>query len=219
MKICPKCNISVGGKHEICPICQNGLEGEVEGTYYWPPLSYLKKQSLFYKLQLLIVLILVVVSLGLDFLIELHGSLHWSVIVAIWGISLEIFIKKAFNGSLNVAKVVSRLIITGVILLLITAWYANFWYIAVTYIVPGIVIGALITNFVLALIDKKENAMVYLLVSVLGGCIPVIGMLIINRRAPILWSICIMLSVVSVISIAVFKGGKMLQEIRKRTNI
>lgn len=219
MRGCPKCHIQVGGNFDICPICQNGLEGEEEGQNYWPPVTALKKRSMFYKIQLLVVLVMVVVALGLDFLMDLYGSLHWSLIAALWGISIEYLINRIIKRSFIVPQVISRIIISAVILVLITAWYASFWNIAVIYIVPIIVMVALVANFILSLADKNENAMVYLLCSVLGGCLPVIGMLIINRKAPVLWSVCIMLSVVSVIGIAIFRGGKMLQEIRKRTSI
>ena len=74
MKICPNCRIQVGGENDICPICQNGLEGDSETEYYWPPAKKLKKQSMFYKIQLLVVLVGVVVSLGLDFLMDLRGE-------------------------------------------------------------------------------------------------------------------------------------------------
>lgn len=219
MKICPKCHIQVGGVSEVCPICQNGLEGESKQEYYWPPAKKLKTKSIFYKIQLLVVLTAVVITLGLDFLLDLRGTLHWSVIVALWGISAELVIYRSMKRWFIIPQLISRLIISAVILILITAKYANFWELAIAYIIPIIVLVALVTNFVLSMVDKKENAMVYLLCSVLGGILPCIGMLITRGKAPLLWNISIMLSVISVIGIAIFKGGKMLQEIRKRTNI
>lgn len=219
MKICPNCRIQTGCVGDICPICQNGLEGDSEAEYYWPPAQKLKKQSLFYKIQLLVVLVGVVISLGLDFLMDLRGELHWGLIVAVWGIAMELVLHRILKRWFIIPQVIGRVIINCIILILLTAWYAKFWELAVVYIIPIIVIGALITNFILALIDKTENAMVYLLCSVAGGIIPFIGMLIVRGKSPILWSVCIMLSGIFVIGIAIFKGGKMLQEIRKRTNI
>lgn len=219
MNICPKCHIKVGVMDDICPICQNGLEGEESGIAHWPIAQDLKKKSILLKIQLLVVLVSVVICLGLDFLMDIYKVLHWSLIVALWGISAELVLYRIIKRSFIVPKVIGNTTITAVVLLLITAWYAGFWNLAVFYIIPCIVLAALIFNFILALIDKTENAMVYLLCSVLGGSIPVIGLIIRDGKAPVLWSICIMASVVSVIGIAVFKGGKMLQEIRKRTNI
>lgn len=219
MRICPKCHIQVGGANEVCPICQNGLEGEATQENYWPPSSSLKKKSLFYKIQLLVVLVAVVVSLGLDFLLDLRGNLHWGGIVAIWGIASELVVYRIMKRWFIIPQVIARIIINVVILTLITAWYAGFWELAVVYIIPIIVLVALVTNFVLAMIDKQENAMVYLLCSILGGILPFVGMVVIRGKAPLLWNISIMLSVISVIGIAIFKSGKMLQEIRKRTNI
>ena len=218
MKICPKCHIQAGVISDICPVCQNGLEGEGEYSL-WPSSTNLKKKSLFYKIQLLVILVGVVICLGLDLLIDLHGKLHWSLIVALWGISFELVLRRIIKRSFIVSKVIGNTIITTVVLLLLTAWYAGFWNLAVYILVPSIVLAALTFNFVMALIDKSDNAMVYLLCSILGGSIPVIGLIIKDGKAPILWNICIMASVVSIIGIAVFKSGKMLQEIRKRTNI
>lgn len=219
MKICPKCNIKVGGITDICPICQNGLEGESNNEYYWPPEIKLKKASLFYKIQLLVVLVSVVICLGLDYLFELHGKLHWGMIVAIWGIAFELILRRLIKRFFILSQVIGRIIISIILLILITARFAGFWYIATAYIVPIIILVALVTFFVLALVDKGENAMVYLLCSILGGIVPFIGILLIERKTPFFWSICVMTSMVVVIGIAIFRGRKMLLEIRKRTNI
>lgn len=219
MNICPKCNIRVGGVADVCPICQHGLDGENDNEYYWPPAGKLKKQSLFYKIQLLVVLVSIVICLGLDYLFDLYGSLHWSVIVAIWGIAFELILKRVLKRYFIIPQVFGRVILSLIIVLLITAAFAGFWELAIAYIVPITVIVALVTNFVLALVDKSGNAMVYLICSVLGGIIPFIGIMIVRGKAPFFWSICVMTSVVFVIGIAIFKGSKLTQEIRKRTNI
>jgi len=218
MKICPKCHISVGGQMELCPICQNGLEGEKEANHYWPPEEKLKKQSVAYKIQLLAVFSAVVISMGLDFLLGLNGSLHWSIIVAIWGIIGEYTAKRLMKKNIVLPRIFSRVICGIIIMLLITAWYVGFWELAITILVPAIVIVALISNFVLALVDRKENSMFYLLGNVAGGVIPAVILLIIKGEAPVLWSVCMMLSVVSVLYMAIFKGKKLGSEIQKRTN-
>ena len=220
MKICPSCHMKVGGYAEVCPICQNGLEGEEEMEYYWPPAEKLKSRSVLYKVQLFVVLVGVVVSLGLDFMIGLNGVLHWSLIVALWGIGTEYTAYRLFKKGAIVPKVITLGLIVYTVFLLLTAAYGGFLQYTVEFIIPIIVLAALTANFVLALADKSENAMIYLVCSILAGLIPYVGLLISRRgQAPVLWSVCTMVSVVTVIGIAIFKGRKMLHEISKRTRI
>lgn len=220
MKMCPSCRLQVGGHADVCPICQNDLEGEETEELYWPMADSLKAKSILYKVQLFIVLVAVAVCLGLDFMIDLHGRLHWSLLVALWGIGSEYTAFRLFKKNMIVPKVITIGLVTYTIFLLISAWYMGIINYTVEIIIPIIVLAALTANFVLALVDKSENALVYLICSILAGLVPYLGMLIRRKgHAPVMWSVCIMVSIVTVIGIAVFKGGKMLSELRKRTNI
>lgn len=220
MKMCPSCHLKVGGQADVCPICQNDLDGEENQELYWPMAGNLKAKSILYKIQLFVVLVAVVVCLGLDFMIDLHGKLHWSLLVALWGLGSEYTVARLFMKNVIIPKVITIGLVTYTILLLITSWYVGIIDYTVEIIIPIIVLAALVANFVLALVDKSENALVYLICSILAGLVPYLGLLIKRRgHAPVLWSVCIMVSLVTVIGIAVFKGGKMLTELRKRTNI
>lgn len=220
MKMCPSCRLKVGGNADVCPICQNDLEGEETTEVFWPMADSLKAKSLLYKIQLFVVLVGVAICLGLDWMMEIHGPLHWSLIVALWGIGTEYTAFRLFKKNCIIPKVITVGLITYTIFLLATAWYVGILNYTVEIIIPIIVLAGLAANFVLALVDKSENALVYLMCSICAGLIPYIGMLIKRRgHAPILWSVCTLVSVVTVIGIAVFKGGKLWSELKKRTNI
>ena len=96
MKKCPYCKIEVGGNPDKCPLCQSRLSGE-GGETHFPQLKALKVRSFIYKLQMLIVLSIVIVGLGFDFLHKVRipefPKLHWSLILAMWLLAFEFFIK------------------------------------------------------------------------------------------------------------------------------
>ena len=84
MKTCKYCKIEVGGNGKKCPLCQSTLTGEEERPYFPKPTA-LKIQSFFYKIQLFIVFVVIVGSLGAQYLmgVEIFG-IHWSLLITMW---------------------------------------------------------------------------------------------------------------------------------------
>lgn len=218
MKRCMNCNINVGGHGSQCPICQNGLVGE-DTLYNWPSMKKLKLQSVFYKLQLFIVLALSAVSLSLDFLLDLHMAKHWSIPVVMWSITLELLIRSYIRKNVVVAEVVSLSIFHICIMLSLTAWYMGGVSVIVGTVVPIFISALSIINLILAFADKKGNAMVYLLINILVGVATYVIMAIAKTDIPLTWTICLMISVVTFIGICVFKGRGVVSEIQKRMYI
>lgn len=218
MKTCMNCKIQVGGTMHACPLCQNPLSGE-DTPDNWPAPDRLKKQTLIYKLQLFLLLAGAVVALGLDFLLDIHGEKHWSLIPILWIIPSEILYRSLVKKDPIPAKIVSLSVFHTSILLLITSWYLGFWNITAHLIMPLIISVALIVNFILSLIDTASNALIYFLVNILAGVIPYVVIRVKNASASLWWSICLMISAVMLIGIIVFKGRKVWFEIQKRMSI
>ena len=77
MRKCPYCKIEVGGDLLKCPLCQSKLMGSVTSETeneeaYYPRLEAQKKRSLYYKIQLFIVWVILIVGIGLDFMFGLR---------------------------------------------------------------------------------------------------------------------------------------------------
>lgn len=217
MKKCLSCDIFVGGNVKSCPLCRNSLNGE-DSHNNWPQLNKLKKQAFFYKLQLFLVLTIVVVSLSLDFLMDINNDKHYSLMIAISLVVIEIVVRGFIKKSIVITKIISVSALHISLLLILIGWYYNFINLVIVWILPIIMAATLTTDFVLALIDKTENAMVYLLMNVLITIVAYAVIVVEWRMKPLIWSICLMLGIIAFIGMAVFKGPKLISEIQKRMN-
>lgn len=216
MKKCLSCNIDIGGTIETCPVCQNSLTGD-ESPDNWPKMAKLKKQAFLFKLQLFIVLASVVIGLCLDFLLDINNGKHWSAVVAVSLLMAEVIFVKFLKKSPIPAKILNVVILHASMILVLISWYYNFLEPIVYIVIPIIMAVTVVMNFIFALIDKTENAMVYLLANIFAGIVAYIMLTIIQRRT-LSWTICLMLSAVMFIGIVVFKGRKVLNEVQKRMN-
>ena len=217
MKTCMNCNISVGGNADTCPLCQNSLTGTASPNN-WPSPTRLRKQAFLYKLQLFIVLATIVVGLSLDFLLNLNNGTHYSLIFSLWLIIFELDLWSNIKKVFIISKTVSITILHLSLLLLLTAWFYNFYDIAAFMIVPILTGTALLANMTFAMIDTKENAMVYLLENILIVFIIYAVLKARHIQPGLIWTICLMISLVCLIGIIIFKGRKVSNEIQKRMN-
>lgn len=201
----------------MCPICQNTLKGE-GCEDYWPKENKLRQQAFWYRLQLFIALSLTLVGLVLDFTLSLHGQKHWSLIVALWVVIGELVFDHYLHRMIILANLLTKCAFYVAVLLFITGWYLGFRTVVVYVVIPIMVSALLIANLVFALIDKKGNALIYLIMNILVGLVSSAVLLVLRRQA-IVWTICFMISAVTFIGVAVFLGRKLTLELQKRMNI
>lgn len=235
MRYCQKCNIKVGGTWEYCPICQNQLyiedEEQEEAVLtgesmdintmhsYFPGCSSLKVKSIAYKIQLFIALTICVICLSIDLLFNANGNIHWSYIVVMWIVGLEIVLGPILKRRSIPAYFITNVAILVSCIFAVTSYFIGDIRICTHLQLPIVVLVTLVVNFVLSLIDKKGNALVFALCNVLVGIIPNIVMLSIYQSAPILWRVCLVVSVIFLIGLIIFKGRQVYNEIQKRLNI
>ena len=222
MKTCPYCRIKVGGNLEKCPLCQSKMLGEGEEDHF-PSLRILKLKSVFYRVQLFVVWVVIIAAFGLDFLFNLRipsfENVHYSLIIAMWLMVMEYIMMKQFErgtGSARNLTVMAFLILT---MLLVTSYFFGFWILTADWIVPIAIMAVMTANFVLAMIDKQGNAMAYLLTNILVGAVPYAVMHFSHRETPATWIICLMVSVVLFAGAVVFKGRAVAAEFRRRLNL
>ena len=222
MKKCPYCKINVGGDLLKCPLCQSKLTGEGERAYF-PKLEEQKKKSMFYKMQLFIVWIILIVGIGLDFMIGLRlpdfPDLHWSLILALCLVAFEFGIMRQFKPGTGSARKVTMMVLIILALLSVTAYFLDFFEITMVLIVPVVLTGTIIANFVLAMVDKHGNTMAYLLSGLLLGVIPSIVLYFKRESMPLAWAICLIVSVILFVGAVIFKGRSVAAEIQRRFNV
>ncbi|MBO4415401.1 MAG: hypothetical protein J5824_05400 [Lachnospiraceae bacterium] len=222
MKKCPYCKIEVGGVLEKCPLCQSRLTGENEDAHF-PLNTTLKFRSFLYKLHIFIIWAVMIVGIGLDFLFGLRippfPELHWSLILAMWLMTSEYAIVRQFRLGTGSARKVTMMVFIILIMLLITAHYFDFMWLAWGWMVPIVLTAMIAADFVLVLLEKQGNAMAYLLSGQLLGLIPCIVLYFREDKMQPAWMICMIVTVVLFAGVIVFKGRSVAKEVRRRFNL
>lgn len=222
MKTCPYCRIEVGGDLKKCPLCQSKLSGEGEKPYF-PKLTTQKIKSFLYKLQLFIIWTIVIAGLGVDFLFDVRipgfTDVRWSLLLAMWLIAFEFLIMRLFRKGSGSARTMTLMVFIILILLSVTAYYFNMLDFTLDWIAPIVITGTMIANFVLAMLDKKGNAMVYLLTNLLVGVVAYFVMRMRSDNTLATWIICMLISVILFVGAVIFKGRTVAGEIRRRFNM
>ena len=190
---------------------------------HFPAVDALKVRSFIYKLQTLIILSTVIIGLGLDFFYKIripgYPKLHWSLLVAMWLLAFEFFIMRQFRPDTGSARKVTLILIVTLIMLLITAHYLDFMWLALDWVVPIVLAAMMITNFVLAMIDKQGNTMAYLLSGSFFGLLPCIIRFAAEGKMSVTWLICSMVGTILLVAAVIFRGRAVFGEIQRRFNL
>ena len=222
MRRCPYCNVGIEGDLAKCPLCQSKLSGAGEESCY-PKFEAQKKQSLYYKMQLAIVWGLLIAGIGLDFLVRLRlpgfPDLHWSLLLAMWLIGFEFGIMRQFKPGTGSAGKVTMMVIITIVMWCVTAYFFGLMKVTLELVVPVVLAATIIANFVLALIDKNRNTMVYLITGLFMGIIPSIICLFVTAKMPLAWAVCLMVSVILFAAAVIFKGRALADEFQRRFHL
>ena len=184
----------------------------------WPSPSGLKARAFIYKLQLFLVLAAIAVGISLDFLLGLNKGVHYSLIISLWLLVFEFQLRSNIKRNFVISRIVSNGILYSCVLLLVTAYFFGFFDLTAYMIVPIMLGAALLANMTFSMIDTTENALVYLLGNILLVIVIYAVLRIKHMETGLVWTICLMVSLVSLIGIVIFKGRKVSNEIQKRMN-
>ena len=222
MRRCPYCKVGIAGDLVKCPLCQSKLTGTGEAPSY-PKFEAQKKRSFFYKMQLLIVWGLLIVGVGLDLMVGLRlpgfPDLHWSLLLAMWLIGLEFGIMRQFRPGTGSAGKVSMMVMITILMWCVTAYFFGFMKITVDLVVPVVIAATITADFVLALLDKNGNTLIYLLPALLLGIVPSVICFFVSDKMPLAWSICLMVSIILFAGIIIFRGRAVAAEFQRRFHL
>lgn len=220
MKECQHCGIQVGGQTKKCPFCQNSLVGDATENM-WPSPVGLKSKSIIYKIQLFVVFTVIVLALAADFLFHVEFlNIHWSLLITMWLVVFEYGLMRLFRKEYSPARILSLFGATVLIMLMITSYFTYFFEEVASIVVPSVVMGTMIANFVLAMINSQiSNSLVYLLSNIVIGILPYIVLFGMGRSIPMFWIFTLVLSVILFIGACIFRGREVIGELQKRFNI
>ena len=219
---CPYCRIEVGGSLTKCPLCQSKLQGE-PGEAYFPGQETLQKKSFIYKLQLFGVAVIIITGLGLDFMFGIRigpfTELHWSLLLAMWLIVMEIEAIRQFTRGTGSSRKLTLSVFIILFMLTITSYYFGILSLTLNWIVPLTLVATMTANFVLAMLDKQGNTMVYLLTNLLVGALPLGAIYFWKGVTPVAWIICLLVSAILFVGAVIFKGRAVAKEMQRRLNV
>lgn len=221
MKKCTSCNASVDEAFEYCPLCQNGLEEGTESVGYpaFPKQDGIKRLSLFYKIQLFIAVMVVIICAAVDYWFGVHGDKHWSIVVFICVLVVELMISPLLRKRSVPVYFVSYLALMLAIAFYAIASYMGGKNVCVNITIPIIILFTLTFNFIASLADKNGNALVFSICNIVMGIILPFAMFATSSSVPVLWSSCFIASVIMLIGLIIFKGTVVFREVQKRLNM
>lgn len=222
MKMCPSCKVHIGDEYDHCLLCQNSLEDlEEKGQEYpfFPEYNSIKLLSMFFKIQLFIAVTIIISCIAIDYMFGIRGNKHWSWIIVAAVVAVELLIIPIIRKRRFTSTFVTQLTIMLSLVLWFSTWYMGGYAQFVRYELPIIIMIACVYNFIASLVDKSGNALVYSLGNVLVGVVPETINLIVNRHAPVLWNVCLLVNVICIVGLIIFKGQMVRNEVVKRLNI
>ena len=222
MKRCPKCQVEVAGADTRCPLCQGPLQPVDDrheaGIFPVLPTAY-RRHSLFFRILILCSIAVTVVCLVINFLLPQGG--WWSLFVAagvgcMW-LSLAISIRKRHNVFKNMLY---QVVAAATVVVLWDAWTGwHGW--SLDYVVPILCMATLIAMGILALVKRwrVQDYLIYLAIICFFCVAPIAFLLLgwVQTAYPTL--ICVGGSVISLAALLAFRGGNMLQDLKRRLHL
>lgn len=225
MRTCIHCKIQVGGARDTCPLCQSPLNiDDVEldnEERYWPETTKLKKQSMFIKVILFLIISAVFVCLAIDFLLIETVHRHWSIPVLFLAVVIVSLVGHFVRSHSCVPKIIFQLMLGLLISIFYFGWYIGKLRIYAGVVMPIVCCVALVSNFIFSFIDSAftDNSMLYILCNILVGIVPYIAILVYKGKVPIAWSVSLIIGVITFIGLLIFKGKAVVVEIQKRLHV
>lgn len=196
------------------------LKGDKYEDEVFPRISFVyKEHGLFFKIMLLISIIIASVSVAVNILLPQGGA--WSLFIlgglgSVWASMVS-----AINKRNNIPKnIVYQVMIISVIVILwdlLTGWKG--W--SITYVIPFVCFFAMISMAIISKVRKLyvEDYILYIIIDGLFGLIQII--FIFTGGLTVLYPslICIVTSVISLSSILIFEEKKLSSEIKRRLHI
>ena len=218
---CPQCNVTVEGNPLACPLCQGTLVGEgVIGSEKFPYIKNVTfKNNIYLKSIYFTADILIIAGFVLAYLF--HIPMYWVVLLGMCMVYLLLSISVGYRKRKHLPKniLLQTLIFTTafVTIDIMTGWHR--W--SVNYAVPAFIIVAILSLWLFARFMgiKLEHFLVYMLIDILLGLVPLLTIYFNIASNPILSVICVGVSVLSFTALFIFKYDVLKSEFQKRFHV
>lgn len=221
MKYCEKCKVSVANPKEKCPLCQGMLSGgEGTETETFPNIPTIYSQySLYFRILILVSVAAALICGMINLLLPQSG--WWSLIVIGGLVCMWIPLWTAIRKRSNVAKnIVWQVVIFSVLLVIwdvATGWHRF----SVNYVIPALCISAMLGIGILSKVLRlrAEDYLIYLLIDVVFGLVPLIFYLTGLANVGYLCLASVVISILCLTSVFLFSEINVWQELKKRLHL
>lgn len=221
MKFCDKCQVSVAGDKTSCPLCQQQLSGEADGSQsVFPYIPSLQKQfAMLFKLAIFIGVACAVLAVGVNLTMPQTG--WWSIAVVggivCYFVSVAFAINKWSNPTKNIIYQVVIVSGSTIIWDYFTGW--NGW--SINFVMPIICVSAMITMAIISKVLKLEieDSILYWIIGIAFGLVPIVFLSVGVITVVYPSVICISISLILLAAFIIFEGKHVKIELRRRFHI
>ncbi len=222
MQYCNHCKVYIKDNKDKCILCGNTLpiedKQDMESqTFPYIPLFYESHMPM--KILSFISISAIVISFAINMVFP--ANINWPLLVvlglvSVW-VGLYVIIKKRYHIP---KKIIKQVIIIS-LLSLFWDWKTGWRGWSTTYVIPIIIVSAMIMMYITAKILKlsTRDYLTYFLIASILGIVPVIFILFhwVSIIYPSIISITV--SIISIAAIFIFKGEEIILELDKRMHI
>lgn len=215
---CDKCSVDVGGKRDICPLCQGRLSGEASRESFPLVPTIYRQFHLLFKILLFVSVTFGIIAIAINLILEDTG--WWSLIVVGGTLSMWLSLSLAIRKRKNIPKtIVYQVVLLSLICIVwdfLTVW--NGW--SIDYVIPILFLSGIAAMAVLTkvLSWEIENIIIYLCIDALFGIVPIIFYFTHILGVVIPSVICVAGCVLSLAFLCIFKGDSIWAELKRRMN-
>ena len=220
MKTCPNCKVRVGGSPTYCPLCQSQLLGPDEAPHYPKVEPEQRRISMAYKIVAFVLLTAAVICVAID-LLGPETPVSWSLPVVIGVAGTLILLRAVMKRRRNAPRLLFQTLVLVSVVLMLCDWATGWHRFSVDYVVPILCTVALVLNSVFGYINRHftENGLVYLLLNIVVGALPYLAFFLSPEQVPLAWTICLIVSIITCLSLIIFKGRDLWAELHRRLHL
>ena len=218
MKKCNSCNIDFITSSNLCPICRNNLYGDNEISTFPTNILYntsnlILKIVLFISISILIIYGFIEINIFKEF-----KYINLVFLGLLTNYTITYFILK---NSKNILKMFFKY---GIVLMFLTI----IWYIFTkksyipNYIIPGISLLEIVSNFIINLIFRKNYFIRYsnlLLTNIILLIMPALFILLNITTNNLMSYICLIIALITILGLIIFCFDDLIDELKKIFNI
>lgn len=217
MKYCNACHLSVTGHSKYCPLCQCVLTGEDTPPVF--PKIQKPRTAVWLRLLVFISIVAVVLSVYINTIIS--TSIFWAMFVVLGIASLWLSIGIAVRKNRDILKTITWQAFLWSALSIIWDYFTNWKAWSVNFVVPCIFLVTMIATPIISRIMKlPQNAYIFYFILVFGfGLIPAIFVTTDLVTIPIASYISVVVSLISIVALAVFGGRVIIAELYRKFHV